>query len=73
MKLCKDCKHIQKYAYTDANCMRPVSGREPVWGNKVRKGIRCTSERVDGQGRCGTKGKFWEKKTSFWDKLRGVE
>ena len=21
----------------------------------------------------GEEGKFWEKKTSFWDKLRGVE
>jgi hypothetical protein len=74
-KLCKDCNYYY-FAYGYHRCRRPVASKTNlVTGEiEVKSGyLFCDNERSHNfKDFCGTEGKFWTPRRSFWEGLSDV-
>lgn len=63
VRICKDCEYfreIASIAFPQPFCMRPTGNFDLVYGGQIRLAQECWRERIDGDGKCGAAGEYWQ-------------
>lgn len=71
-KLCKDCNYYY-LSHGYHKCIRPIESKTDLVTGKVETKLGylfCDTERSHNfKGYCGTEGKYWTPRKSFWENL----